>query len=77
VLAPDPTAATASDVVIEERDGAEVLSTLGARTASPLVERGYYPAFDVTPPRLVTRIVTDRGVFSPDEVATYHLEQKS
>ncbi|SHM89065.1 methylthioribose-1-phosphate isomerase [Cryptosporangium aurantiacum] len=72
VLAPDPTAATASDVVIEERDGAEVLSTLGERTASPLVERGYYPAFDVTPPRFVRRIVTDRGVFEPTRVGEYH-----
>ncbi|MFG1920961.1 methylthioribose-1-phosphate isomerase [Cryptosporangium sp. NPDC048952] len=72
VLAPDRTAATASDVVIEERDGAEVLSTLGARTASSLVERGYYPAFDVTPPQFVRRIVTDRGVFEPARVGEYH-----
>ena len=72
VLAPDASAPTASDVVIEERDGAEVLATLGARTASPLVERGYYPAFDVTPPRFVSRIVTDRGVFAPADVHEYH-----
>lgn len=76
VLAPDRTAATASDVVIEERDGAEVLSTLGSRTASALVERGYYPAFDVTPPRFVRRIVTDRGVFEPARVGEYHTEIK-
>ncbi|GAA0257211.1 methylthioribose-1-phosphate isomerase [Cryptosporangium japonicum] len=75
VLAPDRTAATASDVVIEERDGAEVLSTLGARTASALVERGYYPAFDVTPPEFVRRIVTDRGVFEPARVGEYHERQ--
>ncbi|MFI5958727.1 methylthioribose-1-phosphate isomerase [Cryptosporangium sp. NPDC051539] len=73
VLSPDRTAATASDVVIEERDGAEVLSTLGSRTASSLVERGYYPAFDVTPPRFVGKIVTDRGVFEPARVGEYHL----
>ena len=76
VLAPDRTAATASDVVIEERDPTEVLSTLGARTASPLVQRGYYPAFDVTPPRFVRRIVTDRGVFEPARVGEYHSESK-
>ncbi|EXG79777.1 methylthioribose-1-phosphate isomerase [Cryptosporangium arvum] len=75
VLAPDRTAATASDVVIEERDGAEVLSTLGSRTASALVERGYYPAFDVTPPEFVRRIVTDRGVFEPARVGEYHERQ--
>jgi methylthioribose-1-phosphate isomerase len=76
VLAPDETAATASDVVIEERDGAEVFSTLGTRTASPLVEQGYYPAFDVTPPRFVTKIVTDRGIFSPASVHEYHRSEE-
>jgi methylthioribose-1-phosphate isomerase len=72
VLAPDPQAPTIADVVVEERDGLEVLSVLGTRSASPLVERGWYPAFDATPPRFVTRIVTDRGPFEPDRVAEYH-----
>jgi methylthioribose-1-phosphate isomerase len=27
------------------------------------------PAFDVTPARLVTKLVTDRGVFEPSELA--------
>ncbi|HZP51267.1 hypothetical protein, partial [Actinocrinis sp.] len=61
IQAPDPLSPTAKDVVVERRDGAEVLSVQGVRTASPLVEQAYYPAFDVTPPRFVTRIVTDRG----------------
>ncbi len=72
VQAPDPQAPTGADVVIEERDGEEVLSVLGVRSASPLVQRGHYPAFDVTPPRFVTRIVTDRGPFEPSRVAEYH-----
>ncbi|MEU8363756.1 s-methyl-5-thioribose-1-phosphate isomerase [Nonomuraea sp. NPDC048882] len=67
VDAPDPQAPTAADVVIERRDGDEVLHMLGRRTAADGVE-GYYPAFDVTPPHLVTRIVTERGVFQPDHV---------
>jgi methylthioribose-1-phosphate isomerase len=71
IHAPDPQALKAADVVVEERDGAEVLSTQGIRTASPLVTRGHYPAFDVTPPRFVTRIVTDRGAFEPARVAEY------
>ncbi|GAA3042523.1 s-methyl-5-thioribose-1-phosphate isomerase [Actinokineospora globicatena] len=71
VQAPDPAAPTAADVPIEYRDGAEVLHTLGVRTASDKV-RGHYPAFDVTPPRFVTTIVTDRGPFAPDAVARYH-----
>jgi methylthioribose-1-phosphate isomerase len=30
-----------------------------------------YPAFDATPPDLVTRIVTDRGAFAPEAIAGY------
>jgi methylthioribose-1-phosphate isomerase len=67
VDAPDPQAPTAQDVVIERRDGNEVLYALGRRTAADGVT-GYYPAFDVTPPHLVTRIVTERGVHQPDRV---------
>ncbi|WP_068922852.1 s-methyl-5-thioribose-1-phosphate isomerase [Planobispora rosea] len=63
--APDPQAQTAADVVIERRDGDEVLHTLGRRTAAEGVT-GYYPAFDVTPPHLVTRIVTGSGIHRPD-----------
>lgn len=63
VLKPDVRAPGPQDVPIEERDGDEVLHCLGIRTASPLA-RGWYPAFDVTPPELVSGIVTERGVFS-------------
>lgn len=72
--APDPEAATAGDVPIEYRNGAEVLNTLGHPSASTRV-RGHYPAFDVTPPRFVTTIVTDRGSYAPDTVATYHASE--
>ncbi|GLW10979.1 methylthioribose-1-phosphate isomerase [Microtetraspora sp. NBRC 13810] len=67
VQAPDPLAPTAADVVIEHRDGDEVLHVLGTRTAAPGVT-GYYPAFDTTPPRLVTAIVTENGVYQPGQV---------
>lgn len=72
--APDQHAATAADVPIEYRDGAEVLSTLGHRTASTRV-RGHYPAFDVTPPRFVTTVVTDRGAFAPDRLPDYYTQE--
>jgi methylthioribose-1-phosphate isomerase len=71
IHAPDRQAPTVADVVVERRDGAEVLSVQGVRTASPLVTQAYYPAFDVTPPRLVTRIVTDRGPFEARRVSEY------
>ena len=64
---PDPHAPTIGDVHIEERDGDEVLVFAGQRTAADGVV-GRYPAFDATPPELVTKIVTDRGAFEPAEV---------
>jgi methylthioribose-1-phosphate isomerase len=53
-----------------------VLSTLGARTASGLVTDAWYPAFDVTPPKFVTRIVTDRGDYAPGEIGNYFGEER-
>jgi methylthioribose-1-phosphate isomerase len=70
VQAPDRQAATAADVELEDRDGDEVLHALGRRTASTRVT-GVYPAFDVTPPRFVSVVVTDRGRFAPADVASY------
>ncbi|WP_084361582.1 hypothetical protein [Herbiconiux solani] len=72
VQAPDDEAPTAADIVVEERDPLEVLHTLGRRTASERVTDAWYPAFDVTPARFVTRIVTDRGAFEPGRVAEYY-----
>jgi methylthioribose-1-phosphate isomerase len=67
---PDPEAPTIDDVVIEQREGAEVLRFAGSPITVPGV-RARYPAFDATPPALVTRIVTDRGAFVPDAIAGY------
>ena len=67
---PDPKAPTASDVTIEERNPDEALECLGQRTATPKA-KGYYPAFDVTPPQFVSGIITPRGVFSPYSMANY------
>jgi methylthioribose-1-phosphate isomerase len=48
-----------------------VLHCLGRRTASERVT-GIYPAFDMTPPRFVSAVVTDRGRFSPYDLASYY-----
>jgi methylthioribose-1-phosphate isomerase len=50
--------------VIEDRDEREVLYFHGSRVEPRQVE-ALNPAFDVTPPELVTRIITDRGVSEP------------
>lgn len=61
---------TVDTVTIEERDPEEVLHTMGVRTAMEGV-RGYYPAFDITPPKLVSAVVTEKGVFSPYDLREY------
>nr|MBP8297732.1 hypothetical protein [Burkholderiales bacterium] len=47
-----------------------VLEFEGLRTAPDGVQ-GLYPAFDITPPELVTAIVTDRGLFVPSALRDY------
>lgn len=76
VHAPDVQAPTADAVEMEDRDGDEVLHTLGRRTASHRVT-GIYPAFDITPPRYVRTVVTDRGRFSPQDLASYYAGERA
>ncbi|MGH9367591.1 MAG: S-methyl-5-thioribose-1-phosphate isomerase [Thermoanaerobaculia bacterium] len=53
-----------ASIPIEEREAAEVLSFAGHLIAPPGVS-GRYVAFDVTPARYITAIVTERGVCEP------------
>lgn len=50
-----------SRVVIEERDNREVLY-IGGKRLAPRNVQALNPAFDITPPELVTGIVTDQGI---------------
>ena len=68
--APDRGHATVDTVKIEMRDPSFVLQAMGTPTANRDV-RGYYPSFDITPPELVTGVVTDQGVFSPYGLSEY------
>ena len=57
------------EIPIEQRDGEEVRRV--RRTAvAPAAVAVYNPAFDVTPPELVTAIVSERGVARPVTAAT-------
>jgi len=59
---------TGADIAIEERDGDEVRAVLG----TPVTLAGTpvrNPAFDVTPPALVTALVTERGIAEPVDAA--------
>jgi methylthioribose-1-phosphate isomerase len=60
----DPRTKDGAAIPIEQRDPAEVTHLAGIRMAAEGA-RVQNPAFDVTPHTLITRIVTDRGVFAP------------
>jgi methylthioribose-1-phosphate isomerase len=53
------------EIPIEERDAGEVTS-FGGTMVAPLGVKVYNPAFDMTPVRLVSGIITERGVVTRD-----------
>lgn len=57
----DPATATGREIVVEERAAGEITQVGGVATA-PDGTPVFNPAFDVTPPELVTAIVTENGV---------------
>ncbi|MGW1598210.1 S-methyl-5-thioribose-1-phosphate isomerase [Streptomyces sp. NPDC002343] len=71
----DPDTPDGASIEVEQRPGFEVtevvapqVATAGAASGiavAPLGTQAYNPAFDVTPPELVTAIVTEEGVVSP------------
>lgn len=61
-----------AEIPIEERDGDEVRRVTGREGVVHIADAGVpvaNPAFDVTPARLVTGIVTERGVAAPAQLA--------
>ncbi len=60
----DPDAADAGAIPVEHRPSDEVVRVAGQQIA-PEGTTAYNPAFDVTPPALVTALVTERGVIQP------------
>ena len=68
------------DIPIEERDGGEVLGAWGTVQSSKFRTRAYVRVanptstarnfgFDVTPPELITGIITPLGIFKPRELS--------
>ena len=53
-----------SQIDIEQRPADEV-TQLAGQPITPVGTAAYNPAFDVTPPELVTAIVTERGIIQP------------
>jgi methylthioribose-1-phosphate isomerase len=58
-----------ADIPIEQRNAQEVTSIHGSHPVAPSGVSVYNPAFDVTPAELVSGIITERGVFAPQELA--------
>jgi methylthioribose-1-phosphate isomerase len=52
------------DVVIEERDKNELMK-MGNKLLAPKGIKIFNPAFDVTPPELITGIITEKGILKP------------
>ncbi len=60
----DLSLASGTEIPIEQRAPEEVSCGFGKRTA-PVSVAIYNPAFDVTPAKLISAIVTDQGIISP------------
>ncbi|MCP6761018.1 MAG: S-methyl-5-thioribose-1-phosphate isomerase [Fischerella sp. CENA71] len=65
--------ADGSQIPIEERHPGEIYQ-IGDTILTPEGVEFYNPAFDVTPADLITAIITENGVFAPNELK--HLEAK-
>jgi methylthioribose-1-phosphate isomerase len=63
----DPATPNGAAIPIEQRESDEVATWQGARTA-PVGVRVWNPAFDMTPAELITAIITDKGIFKPNEI---------
>ena len=65
----DLTMASGELIPIEQRDPREVTHVRGVTAIAPEGVGVFNPAFDVTPARLITGIITEQGIFAPSELA--------
>jgi len=69
--------ADGSHIEIEERDTAEIYK-IGNTIICPTVGVDYFnPAFDVTPANLIAGIITEFGVFKPEDLKTALFEKQA
>ncbi len=64
---------TGDDIPIEQRNPAEVTAIHGSHPIAPKDVAVYNPAFDITPAELITSIITERGVFKPQQIKSHFL----
>ena len=66
----DAGTATGADIVIEERSDLEVTHVAGETGDMQIMQSpAHNPAFDITPARLVTAYITERGILSSAELS--------
>ena len=53
-----------NDIIIEERSKDEVIK-IGNKVVAPKNIEVINPAFDMTPPELITKIITEKGILTP------------
>ncbi|NPA36341.1 MAG: S-methyl-5-thioribose-1-phosphate isomerase [Chlorobi bacterium] len=72
----DRNCTSGKEIIIEERDERELLYHTGPDRTGQMVEiqlaspgsHGLNPAFDVTPAELITGIITEKGIFKPNQL---------
>ena len=67
---PDREKRSIEDIVIEFRDPGLVGEMHGIKHISEQV-KALYPSFDITPPHLISGVVTDKGVYCPYQLKDY------
>lgn len=65
---------TGDGIPIEDRDTGEVANVLGTTRITPENTAIFNPAFDMTPAKFITGIITERGIFRPEDLARGMLE---
>ena len=63
-------------IIIEERDPKQVLECQGIPHTLRNVQ-GIYPSFDMTPPSRISGVITDKGVYSPYDLASYFEKEQT
>jgi methylthioribose-1-phosphate isomerase len=61
---------TGKNIKIEQRDDEEILNAIRYRgkKVSPKNARAFNPVFDVTPAKFITAIITEYGIFKPNQL---------
>ncbi|HPH53634.1 MAG TPA: S-methyl-5-thioribose-1-phosphate isomerase [Bacteroidales bacterium] len=61
--------ASGRDIVIEERPSYEITDMYFSKPIAPKGTKVFNPSFDITPAELITGIVTEKGIFKPEEIS--------